>query len=244
MTTSAATRPATELTRRWMEQGTSVFLSAVEGLHDDGLDARTTLDGWSRRQLIGHVAANADALGRLVRWASTGEETRMYTSPEQRHEDIEKGARLPAEELRTWLTTSAQQLASGLDSLSADAWSHEVVTAQGRAVPATEIPWMRSREAMVHTVDLRCGVAFADLPADFLHVLVADVVAKRSTGGTGPALLVLSTDTGASWEIEGTGEPVSVHGTLADVATWLSGRPGADVETQHGIPVPELPAWL
>ena len=30
----------------------------------------------------------------------------------------------------------------------------EVVTAQGRTVPATEIPWLRAREVYVHVVDL------------------------------------------------------------------------------------------
>ncbi len=242
--TSATPQRTADLTRRWMEHGTSLFLSAVERIDNDGLDAPSLLPGWSRRQLIAHVAANADALGRLVRWASTDEETPMYSSPEQRTAEIDAGALLPAEKLRTWLTTSTQQLASGLDGLSEDAWSHEVVTAQGRTVPATEIPWMRSREVMVHAVDLGSGVTFAELPDDFIDCLVSDVVTKRSTGQVGPAVLVRATDTGSSWAIAGAGDPVIVQGPLPDVASWLTGRPDGSVQTPHGIPVPELPPWL
>lgn len=57
----------------------------------------------------------------------------------------------------------------------AQPWQAEVVTAQGRAVPAAETPWMRSREMLVHAVDLGTGLAFADLPDAFLAALRADI---------------------------------------------------------------------
>jgi maleylpyruvate isomerase len=63
-----------------------------------------------------------------------------------------------------------------------------VVTAQGRTVPATEIPWMRAREVCVHAVDLGAGITFGDLPADFTAALLADVVRKRAGAGEGPEL--------------------------------------------------------
>ena len=78
---------------------------------------------------------------------------------------------------------SADDLAAALDGLPAGAWDATVVTAQGRTVPATEIPWMRAREVCVHAVDLGAGITFGDLPADFTAALLANVVRKRA----GPA---------------------------------------------------------
>lgn len=174
--------------REWMDVGTTLFLDAVDRLSDTELTAPTALEGWTRRHVVAHVHYNAEALRRLVSWAATGVENRMYDSVEQRNAEIASGAALRAAELRAMVRDSAAALASDLDTLTADAWRHEVVTAQGRTVPATEIPWMRAREVCVHTVDLAHGVSFADLPEDFTAALAADAVAKHCATGRGAAL--------------------------------------------------------
>ncbi|MGH7735778.1 MAG: maleylpyruvate isomerase N-terminal domain-containing protein, partial [Gemmatimonadales bacterium] len=71
-----------EQTLAWMADGTAKLLADVAGLPDEALDAPTALPGWNRRYLVSHAAANADALRNLVHWARTGEERRMYASPE------------------------------------------------------------------------------------------------------------------------------------------------------------------
>jgi len=124
----------------------------------------------------------------------------MYSSAEQRGADIEAGSRLAADELAGWLTGSAAALAVAMGALDDEQWSAEVVTAQGRTVPATEIPWLRAREVCVHAVDLGTGVTFVDLPGGFLAALVADIRAKRGL-----------TDVPA--------------GPLPEVAAYLAGRP-------------------
>jgi maleylpyruvate isomerase len=103
-------------------------------------------------------------------------------------------------ELGFWLRESAAGLAASTDRLTDEQWAAEVVTAQGRTVPATEIPWLRAREVCVHAVDLGLGVTFADLPDDFLDALCADVVAKR-------------------------GDVPEVDAPLAQRTAWLTGRP-------------------
>jgi maleylpyruvate isomerase len=134
------------------------------------------------------VHHNAEALRRLVSWAETGVENRMYAGPEQRAAEIEAGAALPAATLRALVAHSADRLAADFDALPAEAWSHQVVTAQGRTVLAVEIPWMRAREVAVHAVDLDAGVGFADLPNDLTAALVADAVAKQNAQGNLPGL--------------------------------------------------------
>jgi maleylpyruvate isomerase len=83
---------------------------------------------------------------------------------------------------------SAGALAHDLDALDPQAWNADVITAQGRQVRATEIPWMRSREVAVHAVDLDAGVTFDDLLPEFVTALLPDIVTQRAARGEVPAL--------------------------------------------------------
>ncbi|NKZ02307.1 maleylpyruvate isomerase family mycothiol-dependent enzyme [Actinomadura latina] len=199
----------------WTREGTKLFLDAAGGLTEAGYEAPSLLPGWTRGHLVAHVAANAEALGNLVHWAATGEETPMYASPGERAAGIERGPRMSAAELTDWVNRSAATLRTSMDELTEGQWRAEVVTAQGRTVPATEIPWLRSREVLVHAVDLGRGVSFADLPGGFLQALVTDIAAKR--------------------KLDAASLPA---GPPPEVAAWLAGRPHALTD------VPPLGPWL
>jgi maleylpyruvate isomerase len=228
-----------EQTLAWMADGTQRLLADQAALSEEALAAPTALPGWSRRYLLAHVAANADALRNLAHWARTGEERRMYASSEQRDADIAKGALLPAAELRAWMESSARALADDLASMPGRAWDARVITAQGLTRSASEIPWMRVREVYTHTIDLGAGTQWQDLPAEFLAALLDDVTARRSSKGGGPALTVAATDTGHNWEVAGTGAAIAVSAPLADLAPYLTGRPVPELKA-----APVLPAWL
>lgn len=236
-----------EMSLHWMKQGTELFTRALAAEDDDRLAEPTTLEGWTGKHLVAHVALNAAALGNLVHWAATGQETPMYPSPEQRAADIEAGAAREASELREWYAESAARLDSLLAQLSEEQWQATVRTAVGRPVQATEIPWMRSREVMVHAVDLGEEVYFSDLPVSFLGSLVDDILAKRAKDGT-PTLELLSRNTGESWRLEGEGggegEALRIMAPIADLAAWLTGREGARVKVIGAGELPVLPAWL
>ena len=233
---------------RWVDQGTKLVADALTDLGEEDLAAPSGLPDWTRKHLLAHLAANAEAVGNLVHWAATGERTPMYSSPEQRNADIESGNRLAGAELVAWFERSASALATAIDGLSSEAWEAEVGTAQGRTVPASETPWMRAREVMVHAVDLATTVTFDRLPSDFLVALCDDIATKRGAAAgspsAGPALTVEATDTANRWHIVGVGEPVHVAGTLAAVAAYLSGRSADGVRTSGAAPAPQLPAWL
>lgn len=180
----------------WVAHGTELITSRVTA----HLAGPSALPGWTRKHLIAHVAANADALGNLVHWARSGVRTPMYSSAGQRDADIEAGSTLPPSRLTAWLSTSARDLATAMAELTEEQWQAQVVTAQGRTVPATEIPWLRAREVCVHAVDLAAGVTFADLPEEFLAALVADIQVKRGLDDV-------------------------PDGPLPEVAAYLAGRP-------------------
>ncbi|MBD0710918.1 MULTISPECIES: maleylpyruvate isomerase family mycothiol-dependent enzyme [unclassified Streptomyces] len=228
--------------RRWTLIGTELLSDAVAALSDTGYAAPSALPGWTRAHVAAHVAANAEALGNLVHWAATGEPTPMYASPEERAEGIERGRALPANQLTAWLRRSADTLEARMDALGEERWRQEVVTAQGRTVPATELPWMRAREVCVHAVDLATDVSFADLPADFLTALCDEVAARRATA-PGPAVLLRTPDAGHVWELPGDGEPAEVVGPPHTLAAYLTGRDTAP-RTPDGSPAPLLGAWL
>lgn len=228
--------------RRWVAQGTELVSVSLEALGEDDYDAPIALPGWTRKHLVSHLAANADAIGNLVYWAATGEPTPMYTSKEQRAADIEEGSLQSGEELTNRFVTSADVLKVRMDELTDEQWGTEVLTAQGRSVPASETPWMRAREVMVHAVDLQTSVGFEDLPTDFLAALCDDIVAKRNVGG-GPALELETDDASLAWKVAGDGEPVRVVGSLDAIAAYLAGRASA-VYAPDSDNVPELPAWL
>lgn len=201
--------------RRWMQQGTQLFLDAARSLDAVALGKSSLLPAWSCTYVVAHVAANADALENLVHWAATGEKTPMYRSPEERAASIERGSHLAPDALGAWLEASAWKLEAEMAALTEDQWQMKVVTAQGRTVTATEIPWMRDREVFVHAVDLNCGVKFADLPSDFLDALREDIVAKR-----------------------GLSDDDIVDGPLSEVVAWLAGR------RHHLHEAPKLGPWL
>jgi maleylpyruvate isomerase len=205
----------------WSDAGTALCHRAIAGLSEVAYRAPSNLPGWSRKHVVAHLAANAEAIGRLVDWACTGRENRMYSSPEQRAADIEDGAKLPGPELTAWFSRASRELADAMQALPDDAWRAEVVTAQGRTVPAAETPWMRSREVMVHAVDLGTGLGFADLPAHFLTALREEITAKR-----------------------GSQNVPTVRGEDAQITAWLAGRPHTGVTTADGAPAAELPPWL
>jgi maleylpyruvate isomerase len=228
-----------EQTLAWMADGTERLLADQAALSEEALSAPTALPGWSRRYLLSHVAANAEALRNLVHWARTGEERRMYASSEQRDADIADGALLPAAELRAWMESSAQALAADLAAMPGQAWDAKVITAQGLTRSGSEVPWMRAREVYIHTIDLNAGTQWRDLPPDFLAALLDDVTARRSSTGGGPALAVAATDTGRTWEVAGTGAATPVSAPVADLAPYLTGRPAPGLTS-----APALPAWL
>ncbi|WUH98382.1 maleylpyruvate isomerase family mycothiol-dependent enzyme [Spirillospora sp. NBC_00431] len=208
-------------TLAWVDTGTRLCASAIAGLTEAEYGAASALPGWTRKHVVAHLAANAEAIGNLVHWARTGEETPMYASPEARAAGIERGSRLGADELARWFTESAATLSAAMAALSEEEWRAEVVTARGRAVPASETPWMRAREVMVHAVDLATGLTFADLPDGFLRALQEEIRAKRGHDAV-----------------------PDVVGSLADVTAYLAGRPWTAVTTTGGVPPPALPAWL
>lgn len=240
-------------TLAWMQAGTTRLLAAADTLTDPQLTEPSLLPDWKRVHVLAHLSRNADALGRLASWARTGVETPMYAGVEQRNAEIAATAGLAPADLRTDLRLTADRLDRALAALTPAQWSAPVRTAQGRTVPAAELPWMRVREVWLHAVDLDAGVGIDDLPADVVDLLLDDVTGTLTGRDGCPALQLLPHDRLRTWYL-GAGpvsppgsyfgprfEDVTVSGTAAGVLAWLTGRSTGDGLTG---PRPALPRWL
>lgn len=223
----------------WMREGERFVAGTAEALSDEALREPSALPGWTRAHVVAHLARNAEALGRLAAWARTGVETPMYTGPEQRNADIEASATLPAATLRAELVMTARALDAALAAFDDATWRAPVRSAQGKDIPAAEIPWMRAKEVWLHAVDLGAPLT---LPEGMAGVLLDDVTGVLS-GREGCPSLLLRAPVG-EWRL-GPDEPTAVlEGSAPALAGWLTGRTrGADLTCSTGA-VPAAPRWL
>lgn len=247
--TDNVTDPALAAGLLLMRRGQAYWARKLNELPDREFDAPSLLPGWTRRHLVAHVGFNARAVARLVEWARTGVETPMYSSDGQRAEEIAFGATLPTEALRNLAAHAAVHLNVEWRDLPEEAWSHQVRTAQGRLVPASETVWMRTREVWIHAVDLRNGGRFTDFPAPLHDLLLEDLIKvwrrKRSDGDRDVVLEPVDRD--AVYRILEPGEsddPLVVRGTAADLTAWGTGRYANGVVTASGETPPRAPGWL
>jgi maleylpyruvate isomerase len=221
---------------QWWADGEIVVARHVDRLTDDDLAADSGLPEWSRAHVVAHLARNADALVNLLTWARTGVETPMYPSRAARSAGIAATAVLRPCELRDDYVAACDRLAKAVEAMPADAWTAQVRNGQGAEIPVSAVPWMRAKEVWVHGVDLRAGLAFADLPADFCAALVDDVRGVFAAREQTPDVTIVATDVGRTWGDGGT----RVEGPVSAVAAWLT---RSDASGLIGN-VPPPPAWL
>jgi maleylpyruvate isomerase len=229
-----------------MRRGQSYWARKLAELRDGEFDAPSLLPGWTRRHLVAHVGFNARATARLVEWARTGVETPMYTSTTQRAEEIAFGATLPVEALRNLAAHAAVHLNVEWRDLPEAAWSHEVRTAQGRLVPASETVWMRTREVWIHAVDLNNGARVDDFPPELIDALLDDLVKvwRRKRADDAPDITLEPIDRAAASSILGSGSGLVVRGRAVDLVGWGIGRTSRGVLTAEGEVPPQAPEWL
>jgi maleylpyruvate isomerase len=228
-----------------MRSGTELLVDQIGSLGPGAAAKPSILPGWTRAHVLAHLDQNGGALGNLIQWAATGIETPMYSSPEERSSNIERGAQADQAELVANVAQSSGRLDAMMVQLPEFAWANVVQTAAGRSVPAAEVPWMRSREVWIHVVDLSVGVGFEDFPSDFLLALIDEVAAAITLKM--PALgvrVTLSDDDRAGIAVGAQAPLTRVRGTKAAVASWLTGRGTIDDLDCEGELVPELASWL
>lgn len=230
-------------------EGTAYFDRTLAELPDGELAGPSLLPDWSRGHVIAHVCYNARGLLRLVQWAATGIETAMYSSTQARDGEIERGAALPASELRALAVRTANDLDEGWRGLTDEAWGAQVRMRHGFEVPASTTAWLRTREVWLHAVDLNSGATFDDFPPALVDRLLSNVLSawrgRQAEEGI-PNLVLAPIDRGAPKGVGDVDDPSAIvlRGTAIDLTRWATGRGFLGISTSSGSPVPHAPTWI
>jgi len=217
---------------------TTELVRTASGLDDDALRGASLCEGWTRAHVLSHIARNADALGNLVSWATTGIPRAMYASPEARDADIAIGASRGAQVILADLEDSAARFADAATGLNGAPEQVEVEMRNGRKVLGGQLPALRLMEVVIHHVDMDAGYTFADSDPGFVRRAVANSVERMKAGGQAPSVTLRSAE-GDTWTI-GDGARV-VTGSNAALLSWLTRGRGAGVSSE--APLPALPSW-
>jgi maleylpyruvate isomerase len=210
----------------------------------DGLRGPSLCAGWTRAHVLSHLARNADALGNLLRWATTGVETPMYTSVEARGADIDTGARRGPDEIVDDLRATAERFSAAIAAVPDEAWERQVrmgAAAAGRTIPARRVLWERLKELELHHVDLDAGYSPDDWAPWFVERALAETLRRFGRRDDMPELTVVVDGTPERF---GSGGTTTISGSPTPMLGWLTGRSdGNGLRVDPPGPLPQLPPW-
>lgn len=215
---------------------TDMLLATVESLSGEEFTAPSLCKGWNRADVVAHLASSGRALVKLVDWATSGREHKLYASPEARAQEIAALAALPREELLSELRASARYFAEQAQRLSGDLMV-EMVQLHGKLVPATGIVALRVAEVVVHHHDLATTWTIEEAdPDSLLDALEAAVRTMSAKGAPGMTLVTEERD---EWVI-GDGS-LHVASDREGLLGWLARGDADNIEADG--PLPALPTW-
>jgi maleylpyruvate isomerase len=232
--------PLTHLTE--LATAEACLAADLAGRDADWAARPSGLAGWTRADLVAHLAGNAYGLINLCDWAATGTETPMYPSPEDRAGEIARRAALPWPELVRDVHMGAQALTARLTGLTEPIRARSVRLGSGAVVSAADLAAIRIREIEIHRVDLAAEYQPVDWTEPFtirtFGQLTPFFLSKREV----PAQTLRSVDSGRCWAVGHSGP--DLLGTEADLLAWLLGRPHGPLRTSDDSPLPVAPAWV
>jgi maleylpyruvate isomerase len=249
-----------------VRQGTRKVLRTVADLTDEQAAAQSRLPGWTRAEVLTHLARNADGVRGIAEAAARGEVGTQYPGgAEQRGAEIAAGRGAGAAALLADLRRSCDALMEAWHHLGDDAWERPGRSLNGERTQRNWI-WSRWREVEVHHLDLGLGYSPAEWPVGFvtrgLDDAFADLPArsKRNRLPIDADFRIEATDHDRAWSVR-VRDPVvvverddhavaaadgTVTGWGCDVLAWLYGRDpsGAGLTASGDLSGLRLPEWF
>jgi maleylpyruvate isomerase len=216
-----------------LEAATARLLTTVDELPDPAWGDPSHCAGWTRGDVVAHLALNAEALAGVLRGFRDGAPVTMYRSDDARDADIAELATAPPARVRERLRTAVvafAEVAAVADGLPKDATFER--TPGGRVVPARAVPFLRLREVEIHHADLDAGYGASDWPPETARSFLANDA--RQYRGLG--FHAAATDHPGRWTFgEADEEAPTVSGPLGALAWWATGRdPGPVLSSTNG----------
>ncbi|MGX1591169.1 maleylpyruvate isomerase family mycothiol-dependent enzyme [Glutamicibacter sp. NPDC055491] len=219
-----------------LNRETAMMSATIETLSTEEMATASLCEGWSRAQVIAHLASNGRSLVKLIDWATSGEPQELYASREARDAEIDELAALPREELVKKFQDAAAYFAEQCERLSGEL-AVEEVDLHGKIIPATSIVALRISEVVIHHHDLDTAWTIEEADPDSQENAVeAAVRTMRVKNAPG---MTLVTEEGDEWVI-GDGA-LKVRSDREGLIEWLARGQARHIEADGPIPV--LPAW-
>jgi len=249
-----------------VRQGTRRILLTVGDLTDEQAAARSRLPGWTRAEVLTHLARNADGGRGIAQAAARGEIGSQYPGgAQQRRAGIAAGRGVGAAPLLADLRRSCDALMEAWMQLPDDAWERFGASLTGRRTQR-EWVWARWREVEVHHVDLGLGYAPSEWPVGFVTRGLDDALREMPGRATqsapaNAAVRLEATDHDRAWIVH-TGDDgaarvvadvdgmasvdATVTGWGCDLLAWLYGRDptGSGLTASGDIAALHLPEWF
>ena len=222
---------------------TTLLLAAVDEMDADDLAAASGLPGWTRGHVLGHIAGNAEGLGRRARSVGDGVPRSMYESPEARGADIEWRSRRSVAEHREAIAATHADLLFDIARIPAERSDGDVELRAGLTVSIADLPLLRLQEVSIHHSDLDVpGYGWADWPAQMVAWMLPRVTGSFASRGEFPVGWV---DADGVRYTMMSDAATGVSGSATEILAWLTGRaPGAGLEPTGVSAIPRPPTWL
>ena len=149
-----------------LDLATQRLLDGARVLPEPDLRAPSLLPGWTRADVLAHLACGADAMRGLLAGARAGQQRPVTASAADR----EAAAAQAPKELMADLAASAMALRTVIRQLPDQAWSFRLQVGEANPFPAAELVTRRLVEIELHHCDLGIGYDAARWPAGFAQL--------------------------------------------------------------------------
>lgn len=212
--------------------------TTLSGLSDAAGRAPSTLPGWSRTHVVGHLIQSVHAYAWLTVLASDGAEPGPRASREALDRELAEHAARPLSELAPELSDRLAFLLRTADAMPEERWQTLVHSLAGWRHPAWYTLHRCLRELETHHVDLAAAYTSTQWPAPYVTWALDDTISALGERGF-PIARVETPDLGRVWDLPGPGSTVSGPGHA--VLAWLSGRSDGAGLSADALPTP--PVW-
>ena len=147
-----------------LDLATQRLLDAARIVPEPDLRAPSLLRGWTRADVLAHLARGADAMRSLLLGARAGQQRPVRTGGQGRR--TRPPPRRP-KDLMTDLAASAMALRTVIRQLPDQAWSFRLKIEPAEPFPAAQMPIRRLVEVELHHCDLGIGYDASSWPSGF-----------------------------------------------------------------------------
>lgn len=222
-----------------MRRESDMMMATVTSLSEDELAAPSKCDGWTRAHVVAHLARNADGVCNLIEWATSGLETSMYASREQRDADIERTAKLPREELFADLAEANARLAEAVEKLKNEGVQVDEVAIASGPISSLSLVARRTTELVIHHDDLATTWEWHEADPEAILDAIEVCVRRLQANPDSPGLTIVAGE-GEQWVV-GDGA-FRIEGYYDELLPFLA-REQVEEGLQYEGELPKLPAW-